>query len=205
MNHPDAVALGAVEKYVLGELSVAERDDFEAHYFECAECASQLQALEALRGTLREPPPQVMPARGRSWMERPAMARAALAASVLLGVVVGYQNIYTLPELRQAVHQPRLITTIQPDTQYRGAPVAAMDFRVPLQFRPGFTAYRIELQSASGSPLAGLHVTAQEAASSEGIRFARTTERSGNLQIVIYGENASFQPQEINRHRIYVP
>ena len=49
MNHADTVALGAVEKYFLGELSVAERDEFEAHFFECAECASQLQALEAMR------------------------------------------------------------------------------------------------------------------------------------------------------------
>lgn len=204
MNHADAEALGAVEKYYLGELGVAERDEFEAHYFECAECASQLQALEAVRGTLREPlvaeaAPQ------RPWVEKPGVARWAFAASLLLAAVVSYQNLYTLPQLRQSVQRPRLITTIQPDVRYRGTPAAAMEFRVPLQFPPGYASYRIELQSASGSKLSDLHVTAAEAASSEGIGFGRSAERSGDLQVVLYGHNASFEPQEVNRHKIYVP
>ena len=205
MNHADAVKLGAVEKYVLGELNVAERDEFEQHFFECSECASQLEALEALRTTVRQPSVAVMPSQRRHWMERPQVARWALAASVLLGGIVSYQNLYTFPQLRAAVNQPRLITTIQPDTQYRGKSTPQMDFRVPLQFPLGFSAYRIELQSSSGAKLADLHVSAQEASQSEGIRFPRNSATSGELQIVIYGENASLQPQEINRHRLFVP
>lgn len=205
MNHAEAVTLGAVEKYVLGELDVADRDEFEAHYFECADCASQLEAIEALRRTIREANTVVRPMRPRTWIEHPGVARWTLAASVFLAAVVTYQNLYTLPNLRQTVNQPRLITTIQPDTQYRGTPVPSMDLRVPLQFRPGFTSYRIEVQSATGAPLARLHITAQEAASSEGIRFPRTGELQGNLMIVVFGENASFTPQELSRHKIYVP
>lgn len=205
MNHADTVALGAVEKYFLGELSVAERDEFEAHFFECAECASQLQALEAMRGTLRESPSRVSRPPARPWWERPSGARSAWAASVLFAGFIGYQNLVILPQIRTAAHQPRLITTIQPDVRFRGTPSSSMEFRVPLQFPPGFARYRIELQSESGSSLSALHVTAGEAASSEGIGFARTPRQSGTLQVVLYGENASLQPQEIKRHKIYVP
>ncbi|MBS1830667.1 MAG: zf-HC2 domain-containing protein [Acidobacteria bacterium] len=205
MNHADTVALGAVEKYFLGELSVAERDEFEAHFFECAECASQLQALEAMRGTLREPSSIALPPSARPWWERPTGARSAWAATVLFAGFIGYQNLVTMPQLRIAAHQPRLLTTIQPDVRFRGTPSPSMEFRVPLQFPPGFARYRIELMSESGSSLSTLTVTASEAASSEGIGFPRTPHQSGSLQVVLYGENASLQPQEIKRHKIYVP
>ena len=205
MNHADAVALGAVEKYFLGELSVAERDEFEAHYFECADCASQLQALEAMRGTLRDTSLAVLPAPPAPWWQRPAGARWAWAASVLFAGIIGYQNLVVVPQLRTAAHQPRLIATVQPDVQFRGSTSPSMQFRVPLQFPPGFARYRIELQSATGTPLSTLHVSAGEAAASEGIGFARTAQQSGNLQVVLYGENTSLQPQEIKRHRVYVP
>lgn len=203
MNHADAVALGAVEKYVLGELSVADRDEFEAHFFECAECASQLQVLEAVRATVRQPL-SVQPIAIRSWIDRPAVARWALAASVVLASVVTYQNAFTLPQLRQAADRPRWIATIQPDVRFRGAPARATEFRVPLEFPQGFTSYRVELQSASGTRLSDLRVTATEAVSGD-VGFARTAEQSGDLQVVIYGENASLSPQEVKRHRIYVP
>ncbi|MBL8173610.1 MAG: zf-HC2 domain-containing protein [Bryobacterales bacterium] len=204
MNHADAIELGAVEKYVLGELSVAERDEFEAHYFECPECARHLQVLEAVRQTVKEPPQgRAVPL--RPWIERPAVARWAMAAAVALGLLVSYQNLYTLPQLRQAAYRPRLMATIQPDVRFRGTPAAAMEFRVPLQFPPGFSSYRVELQSADGRVLSDLRVSAAEGASSEGIGFARTPDQSGNLQVVLYGENASLQPQEVKRHRIHIP
>lgn len=203
MNHADAVALGAVEKYYLGELGVAERDEFEAHFFQCAECACQLQALEAVRETIRRPLPR-QPVAIRPWIDRPAVARWALAASVLLGSVVTYQNAYILPQLRQAAQRPRWIATIQPDVRFRGTPASSSEFRIPLEYPPGFTSYRVELQSASGARLSELRVTASQAGSGD-VGFPRTAEQSGDLQVVIYGENASLQPQEIKRHRIYVP
>ena len=43
MSHDEAVWSFAVEKYLLDELSVKSRDDFEEHLFDCQECALDLR------------------------------------------------------------------------------------------------------------------------------------------------------------------
>ena len=43
MNHDEAIRLKAAEKYLLGELSTELRDEYEDHYFGCAECALDVQ------------------------------------------------------------------------------------------------------------------------------------------------------------------
>jgi hypothetical protein len=108
MDHNDAVRLQAAEKYVLGELSQKEREDYEEHYFDCGECALDVRAVaafaDAAREVLRrEKPIQLakgpVPARGGwfTWL-RPAFAVPAMAALLL---VVGYQNSVTIPSARQ--------------------------------------------------------------------------------------------------------
>jgi hypothetical protein len=61
MTHVDATATQAVERYLLGELSSEERDQFEAHAFDCLECAEDLKAaaifLDTSRAVLRDEPP----------------------------------------------------------------------------------------------------------------------------------------------------
>ena len=44
MEHERAIQNLAVESYLLGEMSPAERESFEEHYFECAICAEDLRA-----------------------------------------------------------------------------------------------------------------------------------------------------------------
>ena len=47
MDHNEALRLQAAEKYVLGELPPPLRDEFEAHFFECQECAQDVIATAA--------------------------------------------------------------------------------------------------------------------------------------------------------------
>ncbi len=47
MDHRDALQRSAVERYLLAELSPAERDEFEEHFFDCAECTSDLKTTAA--------------------------------------------------------------------------------------------------------------------------------------------------------------
>src|SRR5712692_8108740 len=44
MDHAEAIAKGAVERYQLGELSEKEIDEFETHFFECAHCGDELRS-----------------------------------------------------------------------------------------------------------------------------------------------------------------
>jgi hypothetical protein len=74
ITHADATATQAVERYLLGELSAEERDQFEAHAFDCVECAEDLKAaamfLDTSRSVLGEDP------LARSAFVRSAMARS---------------------------------------------------------------------------------------------------------------------------------
>ena len=47
MDHSQALSTQASERYLLGDMSEPERFDFEAHYFECGECADDVRAGSA--------------------------------------------------------------------------------------------------------------------------------------------------------------
>lgn len=110
MDHNDAVRLQAAEKYLLGELARAQRDEYEEHYFDCAACAEELKAtvafMENARKVVREQAPEVVdakrlaPANGGwfGWL-RPAFAIPVFAALLLF---IGYQNGVTIPRMRGA-------------------------------------------------------------------------------------------------------
>src|SRR5258708_19683589 len=54
MDHNEATQQQAAIKYVLGELSQVQRDAYEEHYFDCAECAIDIKALATFADTARE-------------------------------------------------------------------------------------------------------------------------------------------------------
>jgi tetratricopeptide (TPR) repeat protein len=78
-----------VEKYLLNQLSDADHDSFEEHYFECARCFSLLQTYRDLQAELgrNRQAADVTPAPRRwvwQWAWVPAMAVVLIAASVTL-------------------------------------------------------------------------------------------------------------------------
>jgi hypothetical protein len=118
MEHDDAVRLHAAEKYLIGELSSAERDEYEEHYFDCAACAEELKTTVAFMQSAKEVAREgaLRPAEGArhatvaearrggffAWLARPAFAAPAFAALLLLAVV-SYQNSVTIPGLKKGV------------------------------------------------------------------------------------------------------
>lgn len=114
MTHEQAVAASLVEKYLLDELSPAEREQFEEHYFGCTVCAEDVMAgyrlKEAVQSAVTETQPanKVVemprtPATGRDRSEeRPVNRWVAIAAGALL-CVVGYQNLVERPQMQQRI------------------------------------------------------------------------------------------------------
>jgi anti-sigma factor RsiW len=47
MTHDEAIRVKAAEQYVLGELPLPIRDEFEEHFFDCEECALDVTAAAA--------------------------------------------------------------------------------------------------------------------------------------------------------------
>jgi len=114
MDHSEAVRLQAAEKYVLGELQGPLRDEYEEHYFDCAECAADLKATAAFVGmsrmAFREEPSAAAAAVERrtspqlSWIQRFRWAFVAVPtfAALALAVIVGYQQEVTIPNLQKS-------------------------------------------------------------------------------------------------------
>ena len=109
MDHLEAKRLQAAEKYVLGELPEALRDEYEEHYFDCAECAADVRATATFVGASREIFQEERSPRvaqnseagdERGWF---AWLRPAIAVPVMAGLaaIVVYQNAVTIPAVKQ--------------------------------------------------------------------------------------------------------
>jgi hypothetical protein len=53
MDHTEANAMRAAERYVLGDLSVSEVEEFERHFFDCPQCSEELRLLSVLQENAR--------------------------------------------------------------------------------------------------------------------------------------------------------
>jgi hypothetical protein len=89
MNCEQVMRGEVAEKYLLGQLSDAEREAFERHYFECSRCIEELQTYRALQEVLKQTAAVIQP--------EPILKRAVLpwtwtaaAAGVLLIIGIGY-------------------------------------------------------------------------------------------------------------------
>ncbi len=186
MNHHEAIQLQAAVKYVLGELSQIQREEYEEHYFECAECAIDLKALATFTDSTREVWRQEkanplaadpVPALG-GWLRwfQPITAIPAFAALLL---IIAYQNTVTIPQARNT--SSRTVAEIYgqsfllhpSDTRGNEGIVNEAPFEVrpnegfllQLDFMPSssFPAYLCQLQDASGRVLQQLTVPADKA------------------------------------------
>ena len=114
MDHVTALNERSAERYVLGELSSVETEQFERHFFECEECAlavedgqmlaanARAMLSEAEPGALSEesqgPPKQSFGDALRAWWYRP-LALFPAAAAVLLAAFSAYQGVIVIPQL----------------------------------------------------------------------------------------------------------
>jgi hypothetical protein len=104
MDHMDAEHMRAVERYVLGDLSVSEIEEFERHFFDCPQCSEELRTLtmfqENARAVFLEPDPTPvlvrapLPEKAASWWSgfSPLFMRqwAGALGALLIGIFAGY-------------------------------------------------------------------------------------------------------------------
>jgi hypothetical protein len=227
MDHSQAVEGMAAERYLLDELTAEAREAFEEHVFDCPVCAMDLRAatvfveeakaqLPALTRPLPTPPSTgtVKPKTGRNgwfmWL-RPAFAVPAFATLLL---VVGYQNLVTLPELRTEANQPRLLpwTPIHEATRGGAGTAISADRKhgvalpVDISPQPGMAAsssYSFDLLDAQGK-LVWTGVIAAPAASDGGeqritLAIPAAMLRDGSYTVAAYGVGPQGERTPIER------
>ena len=187
MDHNEALELQAGVKYVLGELSTDQREAYEEHYFDCAECATDLKALATFTDTAREILRQekasqlaaaLAPARP-AWLRwlQPIVAVPAFAALLL---IIAYQNSITIPGLKSASSRPAAeiygqTFLLQPSDTRRGSEAPVNEATLEVRFNEGFLlqfdfipsaafpSYLCELQDDSGRVLLHVNIPADKA------------------------------------------
>jgi hypothetical protein len=120
MRHSEAVEQMAAERYLLDELTPDAREAFEEHMFDCQDCALDLRAGAVFVDEAKAQLPEIAtssvasaksgsssskPSLWQSWW-RPAFVAPAFATILL---VLIFQNLVTIPALRTASTQPRLV------------------------------------------------------------------------------------------------
>lgn len=142
MEHSQAIEMNAPDRYVLGQLSAAEADAFEEHYFDCAACADDVRLgmtiMEGGRLLVREtsepvapsvPVAPVVPIDSRSRWSKWIPASAAAAVLALAG------NFMLLTRMQNVA--PRVASVAAVQVSFHGAKRVATDPVPVLQLPKG--------------------------------------------------------------------
>jgi hypothetical protein len=217
MDHQQATQVMAVERYLLQELAPEMRDQFEEHFFDCQECATDLGATAAfMEAAKREfrlnpiPKPAVAP-KGKLGLAllRPVIAWSALAASLL---VIAYQNVVVYPHLSSEIAElkaPEILPSLSlVNANSRGGPAPEVTVGagrpyllvvdIPTQDR--FSSYTCLLYSASGSLSWRVDVSPQMAKDTVSVRVPSADKPPGDYTLVLQG-NLDRGAVELQRYR----
>ncbi|MCC6391969.1 MAG: zf-HC2 domain-containing protein [Bryobacterales bacterium] len=207
MTHTEAESLGAVEKYLLNELSPVQRDEFEEHYFTCRQCAADVEVLSDTVEVIRKGIASETKPSGGIWhrLERPLAARISYLCTLSLAGVLVYQHAVTLPQLRAELDRPQTVLKLAPNVQRRGASGQFQSFEMPVRFQPGFTSYRVDFKDETGQVLQQQSLTAQQAEATEALIWPNRRGVRGRVQVQIYGLNTGFTPQPLEDVTFYIP
>src|SRR6266702_1859939 len=184
MNHEQAIQDMATERYLLDELTPELRDAFEEHMFECPECALDVRAgnvfmseakvqlpqiaVQTAVQASREPVPEPVRPKKPWWAFLTVPAFAAPVFAALLAVVV-FQNVSTIPALRSAATEPRIIPWSSLHADTRGAETTLVQADpnrgalVLIDVPQGYSSYEIALNDPQGKRFWSATVTAPQA------------------------------------------
>lgn len=214
MDHLEAVRTKAAEKYMLGELSGKERDDYEDHFFGCQECASEVKLGAILVDSAKEvlSSPHILPEKPAreigarrpwfAWFMRPQFVVPALASLLL---IIAYQNAVLIPRMKTATSDLNaagvlpsfsLITS----NSRGGAPLTIRVsrnqlFGLYLDIPPEkkLSSYTCTVENTSGSVEFSASVSATQAREAVQLLLSSSRLSPGNHILIVRGSGASDQ------------
>jgi hypothetical protein len=214
MDHEEAVRQNATERYMLDELDAEQRDQFEEHFFDCPDCATDVRAaamfVEHSKEILAEPPAaspareaQPVPPRKKyfGWLR----AGFAVPVMALLLAVIVYQNLVQLPQLQSAATQPHVLPAIALNLLTYGdhsEPVAVAPgqaFLLNLIIPPGdrYSSYQVDLYNPRGKIDTSLPVRAVSSASTWPVLVPGANRESGTYKLAVQGRTAEGKMEDV--------
>jgi hypothetical protein len=205
MDHDEVVRQKLAERYLLEELEPEVRDEFEGHFFECADCALDVRAgsdfVANAKVVLAEDPGMAVrePARNerktrRRWFSWFSPAYAVPALLTLLAVV-GYQNMVSYPRLRAALGRPQILpwATVTVGTWGSSGPTISVEagkgFLLFVRIPPeeGYSGYTADLYNPAGKLECSLAIPAAGVQDQWPLLIPAGKRDPGNYRIAIRG------------------
>jgi hypothetical protein len=210
MEHAEAIATNASERYMLGEVTASEGDAFEEHFFDCAVCADDVRLgasfLDGGRRLVREdertPLAPVVPltARSRTWSWLPLAAAAAILF-IPLNVALMMRNRATGPAAVLATQYQQVLTS---QTRGAGGTVVTLPrgrdtvVWIEVPGEPAYERYELRVLRTDGSVVLIQPVSSEEALEALGV----VLREPGTYDVVILGLGAEGRGAEVSRHRL---
>jgi Putative zinc-finger len=217
MDHSQAIQMKAAERYVLGELPNDLREQYEEHFFGCAECAEELNLaaafVENTRAVLAAQPvaaparvPVVAAQRPASsgWFSaflRPSFAVPVFAALLL---VVAYQSFFLIPHLKGAAIGSVASSAVAPQelesfslitANTRGgepllvtvAPGQLFGLYFDIPPDEHYSSYSCQFENGAGAVEYSLNITAEQAKNAVQVVISSSTLGPGQHALVVRG------------------
>jgi hypothetical protein len=167
MNHSQAIETQSPMRYVLGDLTSADRDEFEEHLADCSNCMNEVWMATSFAASAKEVfrTESVRPATAPlglrlQWRRFPVLAFSA-ALNILLAAGLGYGVLRVYPALRRQtaeLNEPRAIDVVSVRGVVRDAsqstqvvkasrPLLVLSFDLPQHYR----RYVYSVADTSGS------------------------------------------------------
>ena len=209
MQHIDADRTLAPERYLLGEMSAAEIDEFEEHLFVCHECAEAVKTGAAFADNTRavfreeallrpqaavEQPKIVV----RWWQKLTFPVLAPTFAALLLLCGAGYQRFVVIARLQGQLAQataPQALPAFALHAVSRGSAPA---ITVPAQARSfslyfdvateSASGYSCEVRDASGATRSSIHVPPPKPGEPVYLLLDRVKLPAGDYTVVVRTE-----------------
>jgi hypothetical protein len=206
MDHLDADQTKAVERYMLGDLSVSEVEEFERHFFDCPQCSEELRALtifqENARAVFIEQDLAPMPASahapqsaagwwrgfsplfvGRQW--------ATALAALVIGIFTGYLAL--MPhESPQAVPHFPIYAQARGEETIVSPPAGSKYYTVYFDktWEGEYASYRGVVRDASGAEKFSVPITLGAPSESIEVLCPARALPSGKYVLAVMGANA---------------
>jgi anti-sigma factor RsiW len=221
MDHDVVVRQKMTERYLLGELDSAARDEFEEHFFDCRDCAldvhaaslfveqSKLALAEAAAPVSTVQPVSAAPVKAEWFAGLRSIMRPALVLPVmaLLLAVVGYQNLVTYPDLERRLNSPQLLpwASVNVGTYGSEGPVVTTEpgksFLLFVRIPPGgaYSHYTADLYNPAGKLEWSLTIPASSMQDQWPVQVPGTNREAGTYTLTARGVTSAGESRDIGR------